>query len=27
LELISMPDVEGIICVSYLLWFFLWIVL
>jgi hypothetical protein len=27
LELISMPDAEGIICVSYLLWFFLWIVL
>jgi hypothetical protein len=27
LELIAMPDVEGIICVSYLLWFFLWIVL
>jgi hypothetical protein len=27
LELISMQDVESIICVSYLLWFFLWIIL
>src|SRR5215470_5404523 len=27
LELIPMPALGGIICLSYLLWFFLWIVL